>query len=110
MELAMELELRFRSKIEIHPETGCWFWLGSIDRYGYGRVKMFGKNRQAHAAIYELLVEPVPLGMTLDHLKGDRGPCRFRHCVCPEHLEVVSRSENARRVHIDKAAAKLAAA
>lgn len=95
------LEARFRLRIRVHP-NGCWEWLGCKDKDGYGRVKLFGKNRQVHIVIWELLVGPLTPGMSLDHLKDGRGPCKMRSCCNPEHMEEVSRSENSRRVHLDR--------
>jgi len=45
----------------------------------------------AHRFGYELLVGPIPTGLTLDHL------CRVRTCVNPAHLEPVSIGENVLR-------------
>ena len=81
------------------PETECWHWHGSINLdNGYGRwqiSKQWQANRGseartigAHRFIYELLVGPIPEGLTLDHL------CRRRDCVNPEHLEPVTEREN----------------
>jgi hypothetical protein len=30
----------FFSRIRKDEKTGCWFWLGSIDPKGYGRIKI----------------------------------------------------------------------
>lgn len=38
-----------------------------------------------------MLVGPIPVGMTIDHL------CKNTLCVNPEHLEVVTMGENIRR-------------
>jgi hypothetical protein len=54
---------------------------------GYGRYS----HRFAHRIAYELLVEPVPEGLVIDHL------CRVRNCVNPAHLEPVTNEENLRR-------------
>jgi hypothetical protein len=71
---------------------GCWLWKGHIDNYrhnrGYGRYGGPGQRRQAHRLIYELLRGPVPKHLDLDHL------CRIRHCVNPDHLEIVTRRTN----------------
>lgn len=45
----------------------------------------------AHQAVWQLLVGPVPDGLTFDHL------CLNHPCVNPDHGEIVTRAENARR-------------
>ncbi|MEU5322933.1 HNH endonuclease signature motif containing protein [Streptomyces sp. NPDC021056] len=45
----------------------------------------------AHRYAWELLREPIPAGLVIDHL------CRNRRCVNPGHLEVVTLAENTRR-------------
>ena len=68
--------------------TGCWLWTGTRNAYGYGVTQYGGKTTQAHRLAYELRVGPIPHGMQIDHT------CRTRHCVNPDHLEVVTRKEN----------------
>lgn len=69
-------------------ETDCWTLPKDyIDPNGYGRIN----GQLAHRMIYELLVEPIPSGLQIDHL------CRNRACCNPTHLEPVTRSENLRR-------------
>lgn len=79
----------FWSRVE--KTSGCWFWTGSLDAYGYGRFSLNGKYKKAHALSYELVIGPVPLGLELDHR------CRTRHCVNPACLEPVTHAENIRR-------------
>jgi hypothetical protein len=87
----MDLLDRLARRIEFH-ESGCWIWLGYPNKNtGYGYAMLDGKNRLAHRAVYEALVEPITVEMTLDHL------CRVRLCVNPDHLEEVTLGENLRR-------------
>ena len=78
-------DVRFFAKID--ASGVCWQWTGARDPNGYG---LFRGNvritRRAHRFGYELLVGPIPDGLTLDHL------CRNRGCVDPDHLEVVRRA------------------
>lgn len=87
--VVMPIGDRFWSKVDA---TGvCWLWTAHRDPNGYGRFRLDGAIRPAHRVAYELLVGPIPEGLTLDHL------CRIRHCVNPDHLEPVSRRVNTLR-------------
>lgn len=80
---------RFWPKVE--KTDSCWPWRGSVDRKGYGRLRVDGRTALAHRIGYELCVGPIPEGLTLDHL------CRNRGCVNPAHLEPVTHRENCLR-------------
>jgi hypothetical protein len=80
---------RFWSKVTF--TESCWLWTSSIDRGGYGQFDLGNKSTIAHRWAYEFCVGDIPEGLDLDHL------CRVRHCVNPDHLEPVTRSENMRR-------------
>lgn len=73
------------------PNTGCWFWLGSLDGKGYGQMSVEGRLRRTHRLAYEEFVGPIPAGLEPDHL------CRTPACINPLHLEPVTHAENARR-------------
>lgn len=78
---------------------GCWVWLKRHDSKGYGRYaiareggwKNGTKVVQAHRLAYELMVGPIPEGLTLDHL------CKNTACINPAHLEPVTAFENIMR-------------
>jgi hypothetical protein len=75
---------------KVSKSEGCWTWTGAKHR-GYGRIYLLGRPLLVHRVAWEMLVGPIELGMTIDHL------CANRECVNPSHLEVVSRDENTRR-------------
>lgn len=76
----------------IDASGDCWEWTGFIDSGGYGSsIAYDGRQQRPHRVVWQMLVGPIPDGMDLDHL------CRVRHCVNPDHLEPVTRSENLRR-------------
>jgi hypothetical protein len=79
---------RFMSKVD--KTDSCWIYTGQIDN-GYGRFWYKGKGILAHRWIYEYLFSPIPPKMQIDHL------CRNRSCVNPQHLEVVSNTEQQKR-------------
>lgn len=85
---------------EDRPDLGaCWMWRGAVGKR-YGILSDNGKTVRAHRFAYELLVAPIPLGLTLDHL------CRVTLCCNPAHLEPVTPAENARRSRVGEAAAR----
>lgn len=88
----MSVEERFWSKVEVGHPLGCWTWAAGTNAAGYGQFFVAGSKRMlAHRFAFELLVGPIPDGLTLDHL------CRTPACVNPDHLEPVGRGENVLR-------------
>ena len=85
---------RYWAKVDASGD--CWEWTAT-KRGGYGRIRgqhdgaERGRYLQAHRVGWELLVGPIPEGMTIDHL------CRNRGCQNIDHLEVVTLAENIRR-------------
>jgi len=98
------VEERFWEKVD---RTGtCWLWTGSCKWNGYGQFKLTSATAPvlAHCFAYQLLVGPIPEGLTLDHMchnadvtcQGGLG-CIHRRCVNPSHLEPVTNRENHQR-------------
>lgn len=75
-------------RVDKNAPGGCWLWLSTLDRSGYGRLYHQARRWVAHRFFYELLVGPIPEGLELDHL------CMVKTCVNPAHLEPVTGDEN----------------
>jgi hypothetical protein len=74
------------------PDLGpCWEWTASRNQYGYSSFRLGPRMVRGHRFAYELLVEPIPPGLDIDHL------CRNRGCVNPAHLEPVAERINVLR-------------
>lgn len=67
------------------PNSGCWLWLGTLNRK-YG---MLGRDGLAHRASYRTYVGEIPLGAIVLH------KCDTPACVNPEHLVVGTSRDNA---------------
>lgn len=98
---------RFTRNYRPHA-NGCWVWVGPLDPSGYGRWQTGpGKDKaQAHRISYEHFRDDIPDKMQVDHKCHSRavaqglcegGMCMHRRCVNPEHLELVTASENTKR-------------
>lgn len=73
-------------------ENGCWRWQRYKHVAGYGWMWVGnGKCDFVHRAAYQIWKGPIPDGLVIDHL------CRVRDCCNPDHLEVVTYSENTMR-------------
>jgi hypothetical protein len=82
--------LAFWSRTEPGPED-CIDWSGYRNVRGYGVFTHLSKRRLAHRAVLLMRGVEIPDGYEVDHL------CHRPACVNPDHLEVVTPRENARR-------------
>ena len=73
------------------PDPGCWPWRGALNWKGYGKFWIEGRTVGAHRFAWEYRHGPIADDLTIDHL------CRNKACVNPDHMELVSRAENAAR-------------
>lgn len=77
---------RFWNKVTLR-QFGCYEWRGK-SREGYGRFYLNKRYVPAHRFACENIKGPVPADRVLDHL------CRNPICVNPDHLEIVTWTEN----------------
>lgn len=80
----------FASKL-IATIDGCWLWLGSLDKDGYGccAKNVYGTSR-AHRAAYALFNGPLLPGALILH------SCDRPGCVFPGHLRLGTAKMNAK--------------
>lgn len=79
---------RFMAKVR-KDGAGCWLWQGPLDRDGYGSFYLRRLNRRAHRVGWYMLNGPIPKGLVVNHI------CKYRHCVNPQHLELLTARQNA---------------
>lgn len=73
-------------------KTSCRIWQHGVSGAGYGRVSVGPYTQQyTHIVEWEAVNGPVPDGLELDHLCGQRA------CGEVSHLEAVTHQENVRR-------------
>lgn len=72
----------------------CWYWMGCLSEWGYGKTNLGSKYHYAHKLIYELVQGfKVPEGLVVKH------SCDTPFCVNPEHLSLGTKSENTQEAH-----------
>jgi hypothetical protein len=69
----------------------CVEYTGPVNNCGYGKMWFENKTDYAHRVSYILYKTSIDSGLQIDHI------CRNRKCIKPEHLEVVTPSENIKR-------------
>lgn len=87
---------KFETNYIPEPNTGCWLWTGLINNSGYGRVYIDGVNKPAHRLAYRLFNGSIPNDLTVDHR------CNTPSCVNPQHLDLLSRSDNSKKAWLFK--------
>lgn len=84
----LPLEKRFAMYAMPEPNSGCWLWIGSVDRHGYGQLRIAGRLRYATHIALELAGRPLVQGLSALHR------CDVPNCVNPEHLFAGTQKDN----------------
>lgn len=95
---AAELQEYLKTRVAIDPETGCWNWLGALNKDGYGQCRVGRRIEYTHRLSHAVFKGPIPRGLHVDHR------CSNRRCCNPDHLEAVEQQENNRRAAAKKRA------
>lgn len=72
---------RFDNQYITEPNSGCWLWIGSSDKDGYGYIRSkTDKTNRAHRLSYILFHGNIGKGLFVCH------KCDTPSCVNPDHL------------------------
>lgn len=83
------IEERFESKVMPIPECGCWIWMGTWKKNGYGGFAI-DRNHTigSHRVSWEIYHGPIPEGLCVLH------KCDTKPCVNPVHLFLGTHGDN----------------
>lgn len=78
---------RFWEKVE-KTEDGCWLWMFSLNKKGYGKYSIKNGWMFAHRFVWEITYGPIPDGMFVLH------ECDTPACCRPDHLFLGTHQDN----------------
>lgn len=86
----MEVLARFNAKVDTSQD--CWLWTGGDTGNGLRYGKFWDGTRKvlAHRYAYSINFGDIPEGLEVDHV------CRVPKCVRPDHLRLLTRTQNMR--------------
>lgn len=79
---------RFETRYVLDGASGCWLWIGRLDRDGYGNFQVDNIQYRAHKISYFIWKGKYNVALKLRH------QCTNRHCVNPDHLIPGTDSQN----------------
>lgn len=80
------IERRFWSKVD--KTSGCWLWTAGVTSRGYGKMSMGGRQQYAHRLAWYFTHGLLDANLVVDH------KCHNTLCVNPDHLQLVTTSQN----------------
>lgn len=84
----MSPEQRFAEQHIREPNSGCWLWIGSLNKCRYGLFQVDGRQGLAHRHSYEMHIGKIPDGLCVLH------KCDTPECVNPDHLFLGTQQDN----------------
>jgi len=82
------LPLKFWSKVEVNPDTGCWEWTGAVrGKHNYGSYSHEGKTRTTHRLVAAEYYRGIPDGSLVLHHCDNTICLRFNHLYFGTHAD-----------------------
>jgi hypothetical protein len=78
------LSERFWNMVRVIEPEACWLFLGTSNRYGYGKIRLGGRGSDsvlAHRLAFELQKGPIPKGSVVRHVCDQPLCCNGSHLV-----------------------------
>lgn len=88
---------RFEEKLEPEPMSGCFLWVGSCNKAGYGRFRIGNRIVVASRFAYELVHGPLPKGKYALHSCDNPPCCNHRHLRAGSQQENVEDRDRRKR-------------
>ena len=89
-EITMEERIAYYAGRVVVTDEGCWLWTGKIRSDGYACASIDGRDRLLHQVFYEWFRGERGEGTNLHHT------CERKHCLNPDHLELLTVADHGR--------------